>query len=193
MKTILQTTIVLFATALVFFGCAAPVKLLTPAQESLGQFQQLQIAIPKNDVVGKIDNSLVNEIMNDAVERILDLKHFSHVIVDDSIKLKPKIESRVIRLSVTKDTLSTAILNTTITEYDEGSATLRFFFAPFAGTGKVTLELVVINKQTSREILKAKSTANITGAFSSASSVVDPLSRAINNFVEKYFIKDIKK
>jgi hypothetical protein len=131
--------------------------------------------------------------MNSAIERILDLKHFSHIIVADSINLKPEIESRIIRLSAAQDSLSTAILKITIVEYDEGNGFLRFLFGMFAGSGKVTLELSVINRQSNREILKAKSTADITGAFSSANNVVDPLSRAINNFVEDHFVKENEK
>ncbi len=193
MKTLFQIMIVFAIAAFALSGCAAPLQIMTPAQEPMGQFQQLEIAAPKNDVVGKINSTIVNSIMNDATERILDLKHFSHIIVSDSINLNPKIESRIIRSSAAKDSLSIAILKTTIVEYDEGNAFLRFLFGMFAGSGKVTLELSVINKQSNREILKAKSTADITGAYTSASSVIDPLSRAINNFVEDHFIKASKK
>jgi hypothetical protein len=193
MKTLFQIMIVFAVAAFALSGCAAPLQIMTPAQEPLGHFRQLEIAAPKNDVIGKINSEVVHNIMNSAIERILDLKHFSHIIVADSINLKPEIESRIIRLSAAQDSLSTAILKITIVEYDEGNGFLRFLFGMFAGSGKVTLELSVINRQSNREILKAKSTADITGAFSSANNVVDPLSRAINNFVEDHFVKENEK
>ena len=169
-------------------GCAAPLEIMVPAREPLTPYRTLEIAAPTNDVVGKIDNSVVNDIMQDAVEGILDLKHFSSLIVSSEIGLRKELSDIVSRPGGLGDsTAAVAVLGTTIVEYDEGSGFLRFLFGSLAGSGKVTLELYVVNRATHQEIMKARTTATISGAFSSASNVVGPLSKAIVNFVEDNF------
>ncbi|HEX7574061.1 MAG TPA: hypothetical protein VF514_13295, partial [Bacteroidota bacterium] len=58
-----------------------------------------------------------------------------------------------------------------------------------AGSGNVTLELDVVNRSTHQQIMKARTAANISGSFSSASNVVGPLSKAIVNFVDENFVQ----
>lgn len=193
MKYALQCSLLLLLGLGIFAGCAAPVEIMVPAKEPLTTYRTLEIAAPANDVVGKIDNSVVNDIMQDAVEGILDLKHFSSLIVSTEIGLRKELSDSVSRPGAPGDTTSSvAVLGTTIVEYDEGSGFLRFLFGALAGSGKVTLELYVVNRSTHQEIMKARSTATISGAFATASNVVGPLSKAIVNFVEDNFVKPKK-
>ncbi len=180
----------LFALLLLLSGCAAPVQILTPATQPLSPYKTLEITPLRNDVVGKIDRSVIDDIMQDAVEGILDLRYFDRVIVSDQIPLKKEISDKVLRPSMFKDSAAAvARLKTTITEFDEGSATLRFFFGALAGSGQVTLELTVADGKTDNLLLKGKTTSKISGAFASASNVVGPLSKAIVNFTEDHFVK----
>jgi hypothetical protein len=183
-------TIVIFAVgATLLVGCAAPVQILVPAKEPLSTFRALEIAPPKNDVVGKIDRGLVGEIIDEAVEGLLDLKRFDTLVVAPQIVLKKKLADRVGSAGQFADSaLPLAILHTTIVEYDEGNAFLRFLFGVLAGSGKVTLELSVVNRATGQEILKARTTAQISGAFASKNNVVGPLAKAIVKFVRENFI-----
>ncbi len=190
----IQRTSVLFSAVIVLLflaGCAAPVQIMSPATESLTPYRSIEILPPQNDVVGQIDKSVVNSIMEDAVEGILDLKYFDNIIVSDEIGLKKELSDKVLRPGMLKDTtVNVALLKTTIAEYDEGSATLRFFFGSFAGSGQVTLELAVYKKTDKSQLIKAKTTAKISGAFSSADNVVGPLSKAIVNFTKDNFIAE---
>lgn len=171
-------------------SCAAPVEITVPAKEPLTGFRTLKIAAPQNDVIGQIDAGVVNDIMQDAVEGILDLKHFNTVIVSDSIALKQELSDRVSRSDASGDSVaSVAVITTTIVEYDEGSGFLRFLFGAMAGSGKVTLELSVANESTHQLIMKARTESKISGSLASASNVVGPLSKAIVNFVEDNFVE----
>jgi hypothetical protein len=187
---LLKIILPLVCITLLLAGCAAPVRIMTPATESLAPYKAIQIEAPQNDIVGKIDKAVVDEIVEDAVEGILDLKYFDRVIVSEDVPLKKELSDKVLRPSMLKDsTIAVASLKTTIAEYDEGSATLRFFFGAFAGGGKVTLELSVLDGKTKKLLLKGTTTANITGSFASVDNVVGPLSKAIVNFTEDNIVK----
>ena len=193
MKNFLQFIVVVSLASSIVSGCAAPIQMITPAQESLKNYKMLEIAEMKSDVIGKTDARVLNSIMEEVVVGILDLKHFDTLIVSDSISLKPKLAAKVFSpASLNDTTASVALLKSTLVEYEEGSGLLRFLFGAFAGSGKVTLELVVSNKISHKLLMKARTTANITGMFSSVNDVVDPLKRAIVKFVEDYFVKEKK-
>jgi hypothetical protein len=193
MKNFLQIIIVIGIAASILSGCAAPIQMITPAQESLKNYKVLEIAEMKSDIIGKTDAGVLNRIMEEVVVGILDLKHFDTLIVSDTIGLEPKLAAKVLSpASFNDSTAAVALLKSTLVEYEEGSGLLRFLFGAFAGSGKVTLELVVSNKTSHKLLMKARTTANITGMFSSVNDVVDPLKRAIVNFVEDYFVKEKK-
>lgn len=132
--------------------------------------------------------------MEESIAGIIELNHFDKILIAGSINLDPKLAEKTAQVSAYYDTTnSIAVLKTTLVEYDERSAALRFFFAPLAGAGKVTLEIEVINRQTQKLLLKAQTSERIAGAFSSASAVIDPLKRAIVNFIEDNFVKEKKR
>lgn len=184
------------AVLLLMAGCAAPVKLITPPTEPLGPYTQFMVLSMKNDVIGKIDARVTRNIMSETAERIQDLEYFKTIIVDDAVPVDQELltSGAVIRRSAfTGDSLTVAVLNVTLTDYNEGSALLRFFFAPFAGMGKVGCDLVIVNGETQKELVKARTVSSIGGIASGADQVVTPISKAIKNVVERYFVKKMKK
>ncbi|MGH7597399.1 MAG: hypothetical protein ACREOI_13685 [bacterium] len=72
-------------------------------------------------------------------------------------------------------------------KYKKGNSFLRFLFGTLAGGGEVSMELAVVNRATRKEILKAKTTAQIQGSFASENDVIPPLSKAIVKFTKENF------
>ncbi len=189
-------TLFLFLFLLLVGGCAAPVKLITPPTEPLGRYKQFMIFSMKNDVIGKVDNNVLKRIISQSVERIHELNYFDAIIVDDSISVDTKLQSSlkiIRRTAFNGDSASVAVMQVTLTDYDEGSATLRFFFAPFAGMGKVGCDIDITSNETKKELLRARTVSQISSISSGADEVITPIAKALTNVVEKYFVKKYTK
>lgn len=183
-------------TALMFAGCAAPVTLITPPTEPLEPYRNFMVFTMKNDVIGTIDENVTKMIMAKAVERIQELKYFDAVIVDETMFVDAALLSsgKVIRRSAfTGDTASVAVMTVTLTDYHEGSALLRFFFAPFAGMGKVGCNISIVSGGSNKELVKARTVSSIGGLSSGAEEVITPISKALTNVVERFFVQKKKK
>lgn len=189
--------LMLFAvlTFLLLAGCAAPVKMITLPTEPLDRYKQFMILKMNNDVIGKIDTSVVHGIISESVERIHDLNYFDSIIVDDGISIS-KIQSTqaIVRRSVfSGDSVTVAVMQVTLTDYNEGDPLLRFFFAPFAGMGKVGCDILITNEGTKKELLHAKTSSQVGGLSSGADQVITPISKAITNVVDRFFVQHKKK
>lgn len=190
---------IICSIALVVFlltGCAAPVQLITPPTEPLDQYKNFMVLTMKNDVIGKINENVTKMIMTSAVERIQNLKYFDAIIVDETMFVDAALltSGKVIRRSAfTGDTSSVAVMTVTLTDYDEGSALLRFFFAPFAGMGKVGCNISIVSSASQKELIKARTVSSIGGLASGADEVITPIAKALTNVVERFFVLKKKR
>jgi hypothetical protein len=191
-RTFLSTVLL----ALLLTGCAAPVQVITPPAEPLGHYDQFMVLTMKNDVIGKINQSVISRIMSEAVTRISGLNHFRTVIVDENMFVDQKLlnSGAVIRRSAfTGDSANVAVMQVTLTSYDEGSALVRFFLAPFAGMGKVGCDIRIVSAGTGNELVRARTVSSIGGITPGAEGVITPIAKALTNVVERYFVLQKKK
>jgi hypothetical protein len=174
-----------------FFFCAAPVTMIKAPRRSLDGYANLEVLELQNDVVGQIDEAILYSIVEKATKGIADLDRFQKIVVPENVDMNDKKYAGIfVSLQEVEDEQpETAVLKTTLVKYDKGNAFLRFLFGFMAGSGKVTLELAVSDMNTGEEIMKAETTAQIAGSFSSERDVVIPLSLAIVKFVKEYFVK----
>jgi len=187
--------IALFATLALLAGCAAPVIITTPAKEPLKDFSRLEIAPMQNQVVGEINQEVVDKIMTKSIKGIIELKRFSTIGVSERVSLigSDKDLAMINQAVIKTDELTNgqadrvAMLQVTLLKYKKGSGFLRFLFGALAGGGEVSMDLTVTNRATQREILKANTTAQITGSYSSEKDVILPLSKAIVKFTKENF------
>lgn len=187
--------VILSAVLALLAGCAAPVVITTPAKEPLENFGRLEIAPMQNQVVGEINQEIVDKIMTRSIKGIVALKRFSAIALSEEVALVGSDKDlAAIRQSVVKsDELGNAeadriaTLQITLLKYKKGNGFLRFLFGTLAGGGEVSMELAVANRVTRQEILKANTTAKIQGSFASEKDVIPPLSKAIVKFTKENF------
>ena len=171
--------------------CAAPITTIKAPRRSLDGYANMNIVVPQNDVVGQIDDAIVYSIVEKATKGIADLGRFQKIVVPENVDLADKKYAGIFvsLQDVQGEKEKTTVLKTILVKYDKGNAFLRFLFGFMAGSGKVTLELTVSDMSTGEEIIKAETTAQIAGSFSTEQDVVVPLSLAIVKFVKEYFVK----
>jgi hypothetical protein len=168
------------------------------SDEPLVQYSQLEILPLENQIVGEINENVVNKIMSRSIKDIIKLNRFSAISVDQEINLVGGDGEKVKQSNVliSSDSLGltendrVASFQIRLIKYKKGNAFLRFLFGAFAGTGEVQLELEVFNKDSGDSVLKATTASQISGAFSSEENVIAPLSRAVVKFVKENFTAD---
>lgn len=167
-------------------GCAAPVSYVASPTEPLSQYRSLQIDPVQSEVVGQVNQTILDQIMIAAVKEIIADERFDEIrVVDDRLRLK--LSSPVVVDSLSTADEGVAILLPVLLDYNKGNALLRFLFGFMAGAGSVKFELKTLDKTTNRELARAETTASIAGAYSSEQVVVIPLSKAIAKFIEQSF------
>jgi hypothetical protein len=171
-------------------GCAAPLKMTKTNTVNLGEYRAMEIIEIQNDVIGEIDDDIINDIMEEAVDEIEDLDYFDKLYLPTSVNVEENdIIAKIDSVDIDNNKLKKIIkLKVVLTEYDKGNGLLRFLFGIFAGNGKVTLQLSLLDSMSDEVFAEAESTARISGSFSSSQNVVTPLSKAIGNFVEQQFL-----
>jgi hypothetical protein len=182
--------LLLVALSVLMLGCAAPLEMIKAPKQALTPYRYLKVATIQNDVVGTVDTTILDNTLTASIKGILKLKRFDKVVIDDhAVLTDPEVLRAVVRdSSFHPDSGSVAILRTTLTSYDEGSGALRFFIGFGAGSGNVGLDLTVLDRSTNEEIMKAKTEATISGSFSSVKDSVEPLAKAIVNFIKDNFV-----
>lgn len=181
--------VILLLLFLLIFGCAAPITMISTERDSLEHYKYLELTEMQNDVIGEINESVINKILDKSIKGIIKLNRFDKIVVPEKIEINDEnILSNIITKSESQNNLpNSAVLKIVLLKYNKGNSFVRFLFGALAGSGEVTCELIVLDKGTNNEVLKAQTTAQISGAFSSESNVIGPISKAIVKFVKEEF------
>jgi hypothetical protein len=191
----MKSVSILITTLILVLSCAAPIKMEKSSKEPLVQYNQLEILPLENQIVGEINEDVVNKIMSRSIKDIIKINRFSEISVAQGITLvggdgeKVKKSDVVISpdsLGLSENDL-VASFQIRLIKYKKGNAFLRFLFGALAGSGEVQLELEVFDKNSGGSVLKATTASKISGAFSSEENVIAPLSRAVVKFVKDNF------
>jgi hypothetical protein len=172
-----------------FINCAAPITMISSERQSMDHYKNLEIQELQNDVIGQINENITTSIMEQSIKGIVKLNRFEQVIVSDKIQINDAdILAKISKSGeIQNDLPESAVFKVTLVEFDKGNAFLRFLFGNMAGTGKVTCEMVVQDKSTGKEVLKAQTTAQIAGSFASEDDVIGPISKALVKFIKEEF------
>ncbi|MFC1483832.1 DUF4410 domain-containing protein [Candidatus Neomarinimicrobiota bacterium] len=172
--------------AVIIVGCAAPVSYVATPAEPLTRYLSLEIDPIQSEVIGQVNQAILDEIMTGAVKDIIATNRFDEIrLVDDRLRKQLSRPVIVDSLSTAGDNI--AVLLPVLLDYNKGNALLRFLFGFMAGAGNVKFELKVLDKTTGLELVRAETAAAIAGAYASEQVVVIPLSKAIAKFVEQSF------
>jgi hypothetical protein len=192
----MKITLLFTLTLILILGCAAPIKMEKSSDKPLVQYNQLEILPLDNQIIGEINDNVVNKIMSRSIKDIIEMNRFSAVSISQEITLVGKDGEKVQQSSVVKpvDSLGlapndqVAVYQIRHTKYKKGNSFLRFLFGAFAGSGEVELELEVFDKRSGNTVLKAITASQIAGAFASENDIISPLSKSIVKFIKDNFI-----
>ncbi|MBN1998761.1 hypothetical protein JW935_14475, partial [candidate division KSB1 bacterium] len=155
--------------AILIFACAAPITMMNTERHPINHYTNLEVLEFQNDVIGEINTFIMNKIMEKSIRGIVKLERFEKVSISPKIETNDEyILSNTSSADEAGDNLeNTAVLEVILREYKKGNAFVRFLFGALAGSGSVTCDLVVLDKKTSKTMMRAQTTAKIVGAYSS--------------------------